>query len=170
MYRNMLYPTDVHEVFHIWRWIITLELHFTFFFQNILGISLAETTLGWTYSYSEMKMNWTQGRKWCQTHFTDMVVIQNQIENDYLVSILPNRTRSPYYWIGITRQHKNETWTWVGNNSTWIGEQSWAANEPNNNDVTEFCVEIYVNMGQNRGKWNDEKCALSKYPVCYKGM
>uniref|UniRef100_A0A3Q3XPV4 C-type lectin domain-containing protein n=1 Tax=Mola mola TaxID=94237 RepID=A0A3Q3XPV4_MOLML len=130
----------------------------------------AGTALGWTYHYSRTTMNWTQARKWCQTHYTDMVVIQNQEENDYLVSKLPNKNKSPYYWIGITKNHKSETWTWIGNNSTWIGEQSWAANEPNNNHSTEFCVEIYVNRRENRGKWNDEKCANGKYPVCYQGM
>ncbi|XP_074524308.1 L-selectin [Halichoeres trimaculatus] len=115
-------------------------------------------------------MNWTQAREWCQTKYTDMVVIQSQEENNYLVSKLPNRTGAPYYWIGITKQHKDENWTWIGNNSTWIGEESWADDEPNNNHSTEFCVEIYVNFGVNRGKWNDEKCAKKKYPVCYQAQ
>lgn len=97
-----------------------------------------------------------------------MVVIQNQEENNYVMSILPNKTRGPYYWIGITRKHKDEDWTWIGNNSTWVGEHSWADNEPNNNEDTEFCVEIYANE-EKRGKWNDEKCSQSKYVVCYKG-
>ncbi|XP_071382216.1 L-selectin-like [Centroberyx affinis] len=137
----------------------------------LLGSCLVEGTMGWTYHYSATKkMNWTQARQWCQTSYTDMVAIQSQQENDYLVSLLPNKTGSPYYWIGITKTHKNESWTWVGNNSTWIGDQSWAANEPNNNHITEFCVEIYVNDGENRGKWNDEKCANRKYPVCYQAQ
>ncbi|XP_026161381.1 E-selectin [Mastacembelus armatus] len=133
----------------------------------VLGSSLTDTTVGWTYHYSNYTMTWTRARWYCQTHYTDMVTIQNQKENDYLVSILPNRTGSPYYWIGITKAHMNETWTWVGTNSTWIGEQSWATNEPNNNLSTEFCVEIYTNRGKNRGKWNDEKCSKKKYAVCY---
>ncbi|XP_034533705.1 L-selectin-like [Notolabrus celidotus] len=136
----------------------------------LLGCCLAETTFGWTYHYINKTMNWTKAREWCQTTYTDMVVIQNQDENNYLVSKLPNRTGSPYYWIGITKQHKNETWTWIGNNSTWIGKESWAANEPNNNHSTEFCVEIYVSHNANRGKWNDEKCANKKSPVCYKAQ
>uniref|UniRef100_A0A3Q1HLC8 Selectin E n=1 Tax=Anabas testudineus TaxID=64144 RepID=A0A3Q1HLC8_ANATE len=138
--------------------------------QLFLCSSLAVSTLGWTYHYSSETMNWTQARQYCLTHYTDLVVIQNQKENDYLVSMLPNRTGSPYYWIGITKTHMNETWTWVGNNSTWIGEQSWAENEPNNNHSTEFCVEIYVNTGRNRGKWNDEKCNKRKFAACYKAQ
>uniref|UniRef100_A0A667YG99 E-selectin n=1 Tax=Myripristis murdjan TaxID=586833 RepID=A0A667YG99_9TELE len=130
--------------------------------------ALVVGTMGWTYHHSNNKMNWSQAREFCQNNYTDMVAIQSQEENDYLVSLLPNRSSSPYYWIGITKAHKNDPWTWVGNNSTWIGDHSWAQNEPNNNHSTEFCVEIYVNGGANRGKWNDEKCANLKYPVCYK--
>ncbi|XP_041863015.1 L-selectin-like [Melanotaenia boesemani] len=136
----------------------------------ILGCFLTETTLSWTYHFSEEALNWTKARELCQTNFTDMVVIQNQLENDYIVSLLPNKTGSPYYWIGITKKQLNEPWTWVGNNSTWVGEHSWALNEPNNNHVTEFCVEIYVNTGPNRGKWNDEKCSNKKQAVCFKAQ
>ncbi|KAM8874406.1 L-selectin [Spinachia spinachia] len=135
----------------------------------LLGV-LPGATLGWRYHYSNTTMNWRQARQWCQTTYTDMVVIQNQAENDYLVSQLPNRDHSPYYWIGITKKTKKDPWTWIGNNSTWIGEESWATNEPNNNHVGEFCVEIYVKKEKNRGKWNDEKCANKKYTVCYEAQ
>nr|XP_040040887.1 L-selectin-like [Gasterosteus aculeatus aculeatus] len=135
----------------------------------LLGM-LTMTTLGWRYHHSDTKMNWAEARQWCQTNYTDMVVIQNQKENDYLVSQLPKRERTPYYWIGITKKNKNDPWTWIGNNSTWIGEKSWAANEPNNNHIGEFCVELYVNGGENSGKWNDEKCANQKYPVCFEAQ
>uniref|UniRef100_A0A3Q2C8Z2 E-selectin n=1 Tax=Cyprinodon variegatus TaxID=28743 RepID=A0A3Q2C8Z2_CYPVA len=115
-------------------------------------------------------MNWTEARKWCQTHFTDLVVIQSDKENAYIASLLPTKDSSPYYWIGITKKQINETWSWVGNNSTWVGNTSWAENEPNNNLSAEFCVEMYVNSRNNHGKWNDEKCANKKYAVCYKAQ
>lgn len=139
------------------------------FFPTSLGSFVVEATLGWTYHTSKRTMKWADARRFCQETHTDMVVIQSQEENDYLVSKLPNRTGAPYYWIGITRKSKEDAWTWIGNNSTWVGEQSWAPNEPNNDHATEFCVEIYVNLGKNRGKWNDEKCSSRKFPVCFQG-
>lgn len=148
-------------VFYILNWLLVCD--------DFLGSFLVGVALGWTYHYSNKTMNWQKARQWCQTSYTDMLVIQNQEENNYVVSILPNKTKSPYYWIGITRKHKDEDWTWIGNNSTWVGEHSWAESEPNNDENTEFCVEIYVNGGHNRGKWNDEKCSQAKYAVCYKG-
>lgn len=150
---------------------ITVQLLSTFSHQNyILACIFVKTTFGMTYHYSKVAMNWTQAREWCQSMYTDLAFIQNQEENDYLVSTLENKAMGPYYWIGITKKHKNETWTWIGTNSTWIGNQSWAKNEPNNGVSTEFCVEIYMNHGINRGKWNDEKCAKDKFAACYKGM
>uniref|UniRef100_A0AAV2KXK2 Uncharacterized protein n=1 Tax=Knipowitschia caucasica TaxID=637954 RepID=A0AAV2KXK2_KNICA len=136
----------------------------------ILACSLVGIAKAWTYHYSNVTMNWAQARDWCQTKFTDMVVIQNQQENDYLVSVLPQRNSSPYFWIGITKTYSNETWRWIGDNSTWMSDQSWAENEPNNNRSTEFCVEIYTSRGRNRGKWNDEKCSMAKYVSCYKAQ
>ncbi|KAL6107838.1 selp [Pungitius sinensis] len=115
-------------------------------------------------------MTWTMARQWCRSNYTDMVVIQSQEENNYLVSQLPMRTSSPYYWIGITKKKKNDPWTWIGNNSTWIDEKLWAQGEPNNKLIGEFCVEIYVREGKDKGKWNDEKCAKEKFPVCYEAQ
>ncbi|XP_056133956.1 L-selectin-like [Lampris incognitus] len=113
-------------------------------------------------------MTWREARLWCQTHYTDLVVIQNQEENNHLVTVLSDRTASPYYWIGIKRTLESEIWSWVGDNSTWIGNQSWAEDEPNNAHDMELCVEIYVNQNKNRGRWNDEKCSSRKYPACFK--
>ncbi|XP_077391439.1 L-selectin [Festucalex cinctus] len=136
----------------------------------LLGGSLAGVNLGWTYHYSNITMTWTEAREWCQTYYTDMVVVQNQDENAALVSFLPDRNHSPYYWLGIIRMHKDGDWIWIGNNSTWVGEESWAENEPNNNQSWPVCVEFYVKNGVNRGKWNDEKCRHRKYAVCYQAQ
>ncbi|KAE8294239.1 hypothetical protein D5F01_LYC07189 [Larimichthys crocea] len=135
----------------------------------LLGSSLAETALGWTFHRSEYKMNWTQARQWCQKEYTDIVVMRDQKENDHLVSKLKVRNRSPYYWIGITKKDENGTWTWIKNMSTWISEHPWAVGEPSKNS-TDFCVEIYANTGSNRGKWNDEDCSNSKFAACYKAQ
>lgn len=114
-------------------------------------------------------MNWTMAREWCWiNNHTDMVVIQNQEENNFLLNILPDRTGSPYYWIGIKKINGN--WTWVGTNGTWVGNSSWAPNEPNNK-LGEECVELYVNKrnSKNNGKWNDDMCSNLKYSLCYRG-
>jgi podocalyxin-like protein 2 len=134
----------------------------------VLGMCGGHAT-GWTYHASTNTMNWAMAREWCWiNNHTDMVVIQNQEENNYLLNILPDRTGSPYYWIGIKKINGN--WTWVGTNGTWVGNSSWAPNEPNNK-LGEECVEMYVNTGnsENHGKWNDDMCSNLKYSLCYRG-
>ncbi|KAL1253848.1 hypothetical protein QQF64_016077 [Cirrhinus molitorella] len=84
----------------------------------------------WTYHYnSDINMDWTTARQWCQKNFTDMVAIQNQAEVQYLNTVLPfNRA---YYWIGIRKI--DGYWTWVGTNKRLDSEAAnWAENEPNN--------------------------------------
>ncbi|CAB1323792.1 unnamed protein product [Coregonus sp. 'balchen'] len=104
--------------------------------------------MAWTYHYSEKTMNWTMAREWCRmNNHTDMMAIQNQEENNYLRDVLPDRTGSPYYWIGITKI--NESWTWIGTNGTWVGNYSWAPNEPNN-ILGEECVRCTSTKGTAR--------------------
>ncbi|XP_064416148.1 L-selectin [Latimeria chalumnae] len=119
----------------------------------------------WTYHYSNFSMTWVKARNWCQTHFTDMVAIQNMEENTYLNENVPFNRR--YYWIGIRKI--NSTWTWIGTNKKLSKEaQNWAPNEPNNKKNNEDCVEIYIKREKNTGKWNDERCGKEKAALCYK--
>ncbi|KAM9831396.1 L-selectin [Neosynchiropus ocellatus] len=135
----------------------------------LLGCSFIQHTKCWTCHYSNHTMSWAEARRWCMSNHTDLVIIRSQEDNDYLVSQLPNRSSSPYYWIGIVKRTENQNWTWVGNNSTWLDQNLWAVEEPNNHGV-EVCVELYVNDKDNRGKWNDEQCGAAKYAACYQAQ
>ncbi|XP_068447668.1 E-selectin [Clinocottus analis] len=123
----------------------------------------------WSYFYSNTPMNWINARTWCQTHYTDMVAIQNQEEIGHLNSWLPKK-RS-YYWIGIRKL--NNVWTWVGTNKTLTAKATnWAQGEPNNVkgrrvELGEDCVEMYIKRDVEEGKWNDERCGKLKTALCY---
>ncbi|XP_007480807.2 L-selectin [Monodelphis domestica] len=118
----------------------------------------------WTYHYSEKPMNWTRARNYCQTHYTDLVAIQNKGEIAYLNATLPLRRN--YYWIGI-RKIKG-IWTWVGTNKPLTEEaENWGKGEPNNKKSKEDCVEIYIKRKEDAGKWNDDSCLKLKVALCY---
>ncbi|XP_043860946.1 L-selectin [Dromiciops gliroides] len=119
---------------------------------------------GWTYHYSERPMTWTKARNYCQTHYTDLVAIQNKAEIIYLNATLPpSRT---YYWIGIRKI--GGIWTWVGTNKALTEEaENWGKGEPNNKKSKEDCVEIYIKRKEDAGKWNDDSCLKSKVALCY---
>ncbi|XP_016093950.1 P-selectin-like [Sinocyclocheilus grahami] len=120
---------------------------------------------GWTYYWTDNKtMSWNETRKWCQNHYTDIVMVHNENVTRFLKENVKNRT-SPYYWIGM--QKINGTWMWVANGQI-MKYQNWATNEPNNNKSNENCVELYTSKTNNNGKWNDDNCQLAKYPLCQK--
>uniref|UniRef100_H2ZXZ3 E-selectin n=1 Tax=Latimeria chalumnae TaxID=7897 RepID=H2ZXZ3_LATCH len=134
-------------------------------FSPLTGIVILGSGDCWTYHYSNFSMTWVKARNWCQTHFTDMVAIQNMEENTYLNENVPFNRR--YYWIGIRKI--NSTWTWIGTNKKLSKEaQNWAPNEPNNKKNNEDCVEIYIKRENDTGKWNDERCGKEKAALCYK--
>ncbi|GAA6093773.1 uncharacterized protein LOC113647597 [Tachysurus ichikawai] len=109
-------------------------------------------------------MTWTKAREWCQSHYTDMVAIQNHAEIEYLEEILP--WVAGYYWIGIRKI--DNVWTWVGTNKHLTAEaENWAKGEPNNGRNNEDCVEIYIRRIHDSGKWNDESCKKEKTALCY---
>lgn len=112
-------------------------------------------------------MNYINAEKWCKTHFTNLVAIQNKEEIDYLNATFPRN--SNYYWIGI-RKIENE-WRWIGTNKPLTEEaKNWAEGEPNNVKKNEDCVEIYIKRTKDSGKWNDEPCYKTKRALCYNGM
>uniref|UniRef100_A0AAY4CAR5 E-selectin n=1 Tax=Denticeps clupeoides TaxID=299321 RepID=A0AAY4CAR5_9TELE len=122
---------------------------------------------GWSYHYSDDRMDWESARAWCKSSFTDMVAIQNKEEINHLNTILPKK--DGYFWIGIRKI--TGQWTWVGTNKTLTAEASnWATGEPNNvrsrNDK-EDCVEIYIKRTVDEGKWNDISCMKQKTALCY---
>uniref|UniRef100_A0A3B1JLQ4 E-selectin n=1 Tax=Astyanax mexicanus TaxID=7994 RepID=A0A3B1JLQ4_ASTMX len=135
------------------------------FFQSIISMLLYWTTVqGWSYNYSNTKMNWDEARTFCKKNYTDMVAIQNHGEINHLNSILPRV--SGYYWIGIRKI--NNSWTWVGTNKKLTAEaENWAKHEPNNGRNNEDCVEIYIKREKDEGKWNDESCKKKKTALCY---
>ncbi|KAG8132942.1 hypothetical protein E2320_010755 [Naja naja] len=102
--------------------------------------------------------------KWCKTHFTNLVAIQNKEEIHYLNATFPRNSK--YYWIGI-RKIENE-WRWIGTNKQLTEEaKNWADGEPNNGRKNEDCVEIYIKRTKDSGKWNDEPCYKMKRALCY---
>ncbi|XP_069050188.1 E-selectin [Lepisosteus oculatus] len=138
----------------------------TLFFLSLIchELSIWGCVDSWSYNYSSEVLDWNSAREWCQTHYTDMVAIQNKAEIEYLNEVLPKQNK--YYWIGIRK--REGVWTWVGTNKTLTTEaENWAKGEPNNKKTAEDCVEIYIKREKDEGKWNDEDCKRRKTALCY---
>ncbi|XP_026088483.1 L-selectin-like isoform X2 [Carassius auratus] len=122
---------------------------------------------GWTYHWKENeKMTWNETRGWCQREYTDIVMVHNENVTRFLEKNLPEKSSSPYFWIGMKKI--NDIWTWAANGQS-VDNENWAPTEPNNNNADENCVELYTNTN-NKGKWNDDSCEHKKHPLCQKSQ
>ncbi|XP_041417541.1 E-selectin isoform X2 [Xenopus laevis] len=138
---------------------------FLWFAAVTCGLFTGTKVSAWSYHYNTQLTTWDAARTWCQTHFIDMVAIQNKVENDYLNEIIP--FNQAYYWIGIRKI--NGIWTRVMTNKAITKEENWATGEPNSvGKFPEDCVEIYIKRDKDSGKWNNEQCGTKKkIALCY---
>ncbi|XP_054458459.1 P-selectin isoform X4 [Anoplopoma fimbria] len=138
-----------------------LIVAFSVFVQDLSSGGGAQA---WTYNSSiRPYRKWPDARKWCRQHFTDMVPIRNQEENDFINNLLPYNQR--YYWIGIGK--KGEEWVWEETHEEVPKDaQNWASDEPDNIPAQD-CVEIYIKRDKDTAKWNNESCHKKKGTICY---
>ncbi|XP_068563186.1 P-selectin [Cebidichthys violaceus] len=155
----MMFPesVDTRQSLHHMLLIVT----FIVFVQDLSSEGGAQA---WTYNYSTTpNRSWLDARKWCLQHFTDMVPIRNQEENDFINNLMPFNAR--YYWIGIDK--KSEEWVWEETHEKVPEDaQNWASEEPDN-IAAQDCVEIYIKREKDTAKWNNESCRKKKGTICY---
>ncbi|MFN4844548.1 MAG: C-type lectin domain-containing protein, partial [Dolichospermum sp.] len=87
---------------------------------------------------------WQQAQAQAQSLGGNLVTVNNQAEQDWLVSTFGDSER---LWIGLTDEVTEGQFRWAnGETSTYT---NWAPGQPDN-----FWNEDYVHIGSN-GKWND---------------
>ncbi|XP_061863539.1 C-type lectin domain family 5 member A-like isoform X3 [Colius striatus] len=63
------------------------------------------------YFFSEKKYDWNASRKECQDMKSDLVIIDNKNELNYLIS----QSRGHYYLLGLMYSNSEEKWKWINN-------------------------------------------------------
>ncbi|MBN3289779.1 PLA2R phospholipase, partial [Polypterus senegalus] len=101
-----------------------------------------------TYLFISNRMSWYDAQRYCRSHYTDLVTIENQTVNDQLLQI-PGQTDG---WIGL--QHRNDTWQW--SNGDQLTYSYW--------NPRLYCAQV-----QPDGSWADSICAYQIPFMCYKG-
>ncbi|XP_071959936.1 uncharacterized protein [Antedon mediterranea] len=108
----------------------------------------------------EKRANWTRARDKCLEIDAYLVVVGNQNENDFLVTLKYSDAKM---WIGLSDM-KNETdYIWVTNESSQY--RNFDSGEPSNSR-NENCV--WIKPGES-GKWNDVSCDVEASFVCERG-
>ncbi|KAI4900124.1 hypothetical protein NFI96_006470, partial [Prochilodus magdalenae] len=102
--------------------------------------------------------NWTEAQSYCRKHYTDLVSVRNETENQKLKSLTENKY---YYflWIGL---YRTRSWS-DGSNSTF---SNWRPGQPDNYEQNEYCTAVSFSTF---GQWTDENCDQTFPFLCYSG-
>ncbi|XP_067911710.1 CD209 antigen-like protein E isoform X2 [Heterodontus francisci] len=114
---------------------------------------------GKCYFFSLVKVNFENARRACQSNQSNLVVINNRIEQDFLA----NRAESQFYWIGLTDLIKEGEWCWVDDTSYSSSTSFWKPGQPDNHQKGEHCAHLIA-----KGQWNDNYCTREYKYICEK--
>jgi|GEM_PF-1500254 len=105
---------------------------------------------GHTYQLTKAG-TWTEAQAEAQSLGGNLVTINDQAEQDWLISTFQNVDE--WLWIGYTDQEAEGIWKWIsGETSTYT---HWSSGEPNNHQGNENYAHIFTNPETRANYWND---------------
>ncbi|KAJ6652988.1 hypothetical protein lerEdw1_010257 [Lerista edwardsae] len=116
---------------------------------------------GKCYYFSLDKTSWMQAKTSCQYRHSQLVIINNMAEQNFLQT----RTRNERYWIGLTDLGTEGIWRWLDGSDYKRGFKYWKSEEPNDDQRNEDCAHLWI-----YGEWNDVYCTYPCYFVCEKPL
>ncbi|XP_056109137.1 galactose-specific lectin nattectin-like isoform X2 [Rhinichthys klamathensis goyatoka] len=105
--------------------------------------------------------NWITAERNCQGHGANLASVRNNLENNFLLSLLPSSTRT---WVGGHDAVEEGHWLW--SDGTVFLHTHWCTRQPDNLRG-ENCLEI--NFSSDRC-WNDAPCSTSLSYICVKNL
>jgi hypothetical protein len=128
------------------------------------------TWSGHSYFFSDAPVSWVDARAVCTRFGFDLVSIDTEAENAWLVSVLPERADLMVWWIGLRDAQGDSMWTWSnGSMSTFV---NWAPGEPNYPGY-QNCAQLVMQPGMQypsgtpAGVWNNSFCmGVGMWALC----
>ncbi|XP_048022551.1 LOW QUALITY PROTEIN: macrophage mannose receptor 1-like [Megalobrama amblycephala] len=107
---------------------------------------------------------WSEARRYCREHYTDLANVRNQTENQMILERVGGGD-----WIGL---YRNRVWSdhQITNYENWIAAVPTLPQQPDNGLYdygqwfSQHCTAISFN---NSGRWTDENCLSSLPFICY---
>ncbi|OWF43738.1 low affinity immunoglobulin epsilon Fc receptor-like isoform X2 [Mizuhopecten yessoensis] len=132
------------------------------------GSGLAECPDEWVsfqescYYFVNNHTTWHASSAYCQSQQSEIVAVDSQAENDFLVRYMRRLgcAFNTLFWIGATDMITDGVWVWTSSLSP-LSYFNWGPNEPNGL-TNEDCISVT----HDSGTWNDFSCRAPLYYVC----
>uniref|UniRef100_A0A8C4Z0V2 C-type lectin domain-containing protein n=1 Tax=Gadus morhua TaxID=8049 RepID=A0A8C4Z0V2_GADMO len=102
-----------------------------------------------SYHLIEQTLSWESAKSYCRTYYTDLAMIENEDENQKVLSII-----TTYVWIGLYRV------PWMFSDGTNCSFRLWWRYEPNNLYNDQLCATLYD------GGFSDRDCNATFPFIC----
>ncbi|XP_034760469.1 C-type lectin domain family 4 member E-like [Acipenser ruthenus] len=116
-------------------------------------------------------MNWNSSRASCVSMGADLVIIESEAEQKFLLE----KTKRDPYWIGLTDAVTEGVWLWVDGTPLNDKEKFWATRthdngkEPDDNKREdpsgEDCAQLQTNRNS-KETWFDSSCKKQYKRIC----
>ncbi|XP_030268692.1 C-type lectin domain family 4 member E-like [Sparus aurata] len=152
--------------------------------KNITAEPCGKCQEGWEqngpqcYYFSTDKLIWEQARERCRRDGADLVKIESEDEQSFLMQKLRDKITKTEdrFWIGLTDSVTEGTWLWTDGTPLNKSLTFWRKGEPDNwtevNNTQyvngEDCVRMGTKSGSGLKWWFDKSCKASQKSICEK--
>ncbi|XP_058613435.1 macrophage mannose receptor 1-like [Onychostoma macrolepis] len=134
--------------------------------DNILQFICYDGRVNVTQSYTRINdgKSWSEARRYCRDHYTDLVNVRNQTENQRILE-----TAGGGVWIGL---YRNRIWSnsQITKYEDWRPAIPYSARQPDNGEYvfSQWGIELCTAVSfSHSGRWTDENCLSSMPFICF---
>ncbi|XP_036420694.1 macrophage mannose receptor 1-like isoform X2 [Colossoma macropomum] len=98
-----------------------------------------------TYMLIKEAKTWREAQSYCREHYTDLVSVRNQTENQQILDLTKNPVSNDV-WIGLFY----DSWKWADQSASLF--RYWASTQPDNNGGNQNCTAVFM---AEQGQWHD---------------
>uniref|UniRef100_A0A671UEX3 C-type lectin domain-containing protein n=2 Tax=Sparus aurata TaxID=8175 RepID=A0A671UEX3_SPAAU len=149
--------------------------------KNITADTCHKCQEGWEqngtqcYYFSTDKLTWEQAREKCRRNGADLVKIESEDEQSFLMQKLRDKMLEDEdkFWIGLTDSVTEDTWLWTDGTPLNKSLTFWSSQgEPDNWKEEDADGEDCVRMGEKHKSglkwWFDKSCKKPHKSICEK--